>query len=105
MMARDMDYTGKRMGRVPAGEFCDHCTTGIEGDFIRVVDAAVNQWGEQEVFIYCLDCGDDEDERRQCKTCNAALTEGYASGGEEYFCLDPEHVRFMDNISMDNNRG
>ena len=63
-MARGMDYTGKRMGRGWAGEFCDCCTAGIEGDFIRVVDAMVNQWGEQEVFIYCLNCGDDEDECR-----------------------------------------
>ena len=61
------DYTGRRMtldsGKV---EHCDSCTDEITGDYIRVADVSPD--GTQVVpvdgiivdFIYCLECGTDE---------------------------------------------
>jgi len=66
-MATDY-YTGKRM-TLTSGvvEHCDSCNDEITGDYIRVVD--VNLDGVQVVpfdgiiidFIYCLECGTDEE--------------------------------------------
>lgn len=56
------DYAGKRIAEQLGGEFCDCCTTWIAGDYIRVVDPTVNQLGEQEVYIYCLECGTEQNE-------------------------------------------
>ena len=45
------DYTGKVM-TLASGytEYCDSCTSSIQGKYIRVKDYP-------EEFIYCFDCG------------------------------------------------
>ena len=44
-------YTGKVM-TLASGytEYCDSCTSSIQGKYIRVKD-------DPEEFIYCFDCG------------------------------------------------
>ena len=54
------DYAGRRMTLTGgAVEHCDHCTNEITKAYIRV-EADSDSFDDKTIFIYCLECGEEE---------------------------------------------